>query len=268
MPPKGYKIPRIIATCKCGKKYEVLESRLKSGNDAYCSSRCKNKFKFNLIGNRFGRLVVLFKYVNEKTNERVKWICKCDCGNFHCVCTSLLQGGRCKSCGCYRVEKSTLLNTTHGFSNNRKSYPEYHIWLGMKSRCFNENNERFADWGGRGITVDSKWLGKNGFPNFYSDMGKRPSDNHSIERRNNDGNYCPENCFWATKPEQNRNTRANVYYEHDGVRMVITDWAKELRVTRSTIKKHLKKKTFSEVVEFYKNQTSGAWYLKRQNKKS
>jgi len=217
---------------------------------------------FDLVGLRFGRLIVISKHQSNKQN-RVQWNCICDCGNVNIVTTNLLRSGRTRSCGCYALELKVSLNTTHGFSNNRKDYPEYHVWLGMKARCYNKNNDRYADWGGRGITVCKKWV--NDFQTFLSDMGRRPSDKHSIERKDNNNGYSPENCYWATKADQNRNTRANVYYECDGKRMVITDWAKYLCVSRSVIKKHLRTKSFKQVLDYYKNKQSGAWYEKRKH---
>ena len=262
MPKKGYRKPRVKNKCMCGEEYEVLESVLNSGGGRYCSPVCKKNSKLNLIGIRFGRQVVISE--GEKNNGRRTWACLCDCGNIHSVITNVLNRGVSNSCGCLRVETSTILNTTHGCSNNRKNFPEYHVRMCMKDRCYNKNNDRYADWGGRGIKVCDRWL--ESFENFLDDMGRRPSPNHSIERRDNDKDYCPENCYWATKSEQNRNTRWNRYLEYGGRRMVITDWAKELMVSRATISKHLKKKPFSEVVEFYKNQTSGAWYEKRRQR--
>src|ERR1035437_1435821 len=106
--------------------------------------------------------------------------------------------------------------------------PEHSIWVGMRQRCYNPKTERFDRYGGRGISVCDR--GNASFKNFYEDMGTRPSTSHSIERINNDGNYCPENCKWATQAEQSLNTRRNHIIEHDGKSMPLTQWAKELNI--------------------------------------
>ena len=95
------------------------------------------------------------------------------------------------------------------FPDGRSSTSEYHIWAEMKARCQNKNNKRFSSYGGRGIQVCDRWAGVNGFDNFLKDMGKRPGQRYSLDRINNDGDYCPENCRWATPNEQAANKRNN-----------------------------------------------------------
>lgn len=221
--------------------------------------------KANLVGQVFGRLVVI-RCSGKNEKNRQLWECKCNCGNLHIVSTTLLKSGKCKSCGCLRIEKSKKLNTTHGLSNNKnnKYTSEYAIWLGMKARCYNEKNNRYIDWGGRGIIICDSWL--NSFENFYFDMGKKPSKNHSIDRIDFNGNYEPSNCRWATQQEQNRNTRTNVFLTYNGETKILTDWSLELGVSRSTIMKRIKKISFTELVNYYKNKKSGKWYIKRQQR--
>jgi len=95
------------------------------------------------------------------------------------------------------------LTVTHGMSNT----PEYRTWCGIKNRCYNNKVKSYPYYGGRGITVCKRWLTKDGFINFYSDMGDRPSSNYSIDRINNNGNYTQDNCRWATRQEQGQNKR-------------------------------------------------------------
>lgn len=111
-----------------------------------------------------------------------------------------------------------MFSKTHGMSNS----PEYRIWGGMWQRCTNQKGDNYSNYGGRGIQVCERW---RSFENFISDMGCRPSSLHMLERKNNDGHYCPENCAWVTRKEQNRNTRQNRYLTHDGKTLTAIDWA-------------------------------------------
>jgi hypothetical protein len=111
--------------------------------------------------------------------------------------------------------------------------PEYRAWSAMKLRCANPNNEQYHNYGGRGITVCDRW--RQSFAAFLVDMGPRPSPRHSIDRIDNNGNYEPGNCRWATSREQNRNRRNNIVLTHDGRTMCLADWARELGVPRGTL---------------------------------
>lgn len=150
------------------------------------------------VGERHGRLVVV-SYSHGRW-----WNCICDCGNTCVVQANNLGNGHTKSCGCLRKEVTEARMLKHGGSRGGAWFPEYAVWNTMRQRCTNPNSEKYKDYGERGIKVCKRWAK---FANFLADMGRRPSKDHSIDRKNNDGNYTPKNCHWATRSEQQRNTR-------------------------------------------------------------
>ena len=124
--------------------------------------------------------------------------------------------------------------TTHGMTKT----PEFRAWAHMKHRCFNPNHPRYLDWGGRGIMVCDRW--KNSFENFLADMGTKPSPKHSIDRIDNDGDYCPDNCRWATKTDQSNNKRNNRLITIRNKTYTIAQWTKEMGYGRDVIWNRLK----------------------------
>jgi hypothetical protein len=150
---------------------------------------------YDLIGQRFCRLVVKHRGKDEK--NLVVWECLCDCGNTVYAHTGSLTSGKTKSCGCLRKDRTT--------KHHMSSSCEYRVWASMKDRCSNSKNKRYKDYGGRGIDVCQRW--KDSFTNFLEDMGARPSPQHSIDRIDNNMGYIPDNCKWSTRSEQQRNKR-------------------------------------------------------------
>ena len=157
-----------------------------------------NIIKVN-TGDKYGRLKVIKESEPQiyRNKTRRRFECICDCGNIWIGYLFSLTTGKTISCGCYKYEK----NITHG----KRYTKEYRAWLGMKQRCYYEKTINFKDYGGRGIKVRDEW--RYSFDNFYKDMGDKPGLEYSLDRINNDGNYEPSNCKWATRDEQNKNRR-------------------------------------------------------------
>lgn len=151
----------------------------------------------DITGKRFGYLVVIRRGRNYRTSAT--WICRCDCGTEKEIRGHDLRSGHIVSCSCQRNRNRN--RRTHGMSRTA----EYKAWRDMLARCARPTNKSFKNYGGRGIKVCQRW--RDRFENFLADMGRKPSPELSIDRINNDGNYKPGNCRWATLKEQNNNQR-------------------------------------------------------------
>lgn len=162
----------------------------------------------NIIGHKFSRLTVT-KFAGQDKHHNSKWVCICSCGNTKIVTGNSLKTGGVKSCGCLfkeYLEKQRKIMTTFNLTHGLSKTSEYRAWQNMKDRCYNPNCHCFCDYGGRGIKVCNSWL--ESFEIFYKDMGPKPCKT-SLDRIDNQGNYCFSNCKWTTAKEQNHNRRKN-----------------------------------------------------------
>lgn len=218
----------------------------------------KRSLKYNLTGNRFGRLLVLKEGKRRITKSRgyrlyVRfWLCQCDCGKVVEIAQSSLIIGFTKSCGCLNKELTSERSKTHGLSDS----DEYKLFCSIKSRCYNSNDQKsFANYGGRGIKVCDGWL--NSFESFYTDIisriGHKPSKELSIDRINNDLNYScghcdeckknnwPFNVRWATNLVQANNKTRSHFLTYNNETLTIAEWSRKLNISQYTLANRIKR---------------------------
>lgn|SRR3990167_3377603 len=187
----------------------------------------------DLSGMIFGRLSVIERYgYVQRNTKQPTWLCKCVCGTETIIMGASLRNGTTTSCGCWQRESTSLRTRKH----LGKGTPEYNSWRAMRERCNNTTNSHYASYGGRGISYCDRW---SEFTNFLIDMGARPIGT-TLERINNDDNYSPDNCIWATNSQQSRNTTRTKKLTFNGKTMCMKDWADELGICAGTIKHRLK----------------------------
>lgn len=188
----------------------------------------------NMIGKQFGLLTVVER-IPRKPEQKgsSKFLCICECGNSKDAGSYSLRKNLTTHCGCQTIKNISKSLTKHGM----KRTPEYRSWSHMIDRCENPNNVGWHLYGGRGIKVCDRW--RQDFRHFFEDMDKRPSLKHSLDRKNNNGNYEPSNCRWATQKEQNSNTRINQTITYKGKTKILSEWAKELGIARLTLRYRL-----------------------------
>jgi hypothetical protein len=194
------------------------------GQEIYVNQKKENKremVKRDLTGQIFNRLTVLKS--SENKNGKTTWLCKCDCGNECKVYTICLTKGFIPPC------------KSHGMTESK----EYKAWCLMKSRCYVVHNNQYLRYGGRGIKVCDRWL--HSFENFYADMGNKPTSKHTLDRKNSNEDYSPNNCRWATQKEQQGNRTNNRWHEYNGIKMILADWATYFGVTDSLIRMRMKR---------------------------
>jgi hypothetical protein len=187
--------------------------------------------KLDLTGMKFGRWTAIRE--DGRAYQKVMWLCRCECGKEGRVSAGNLRNGLSKSCGCWNLEQ-VRSPKKHGLSQS----PEFTVWQNMIERCTNPKNTAYENYGGRGISICERW--RESFSNFYADMGPRP-EGTTINRIDNDGNYEPSNCQWATDQEQQRNKRSNHRITAFGKTMLLTEWSAELGMSPALILYHMNK---------------------------
>lgn len=186
----------------------------------------------DLTGKEFGETWVVVRLIEKTATSKSKWLCKCSCGNERAMGASEINGNktqRCRSC----TARQTF--TTHGMAHSR----EYTSWYSMISRCYRTADKEHSNYGGRGIKVCDRW--RYSFEAFIEDMGPRPNNTTLDRHPDNDGNYEPNNCRWATPTEQGRNTRVNRLLEHDGRTQCMAAWADEAGMSIQSLYQRLKR---------------------------
>jgi hypothetical protein len=183
--------------------------------------------KIDMTNQQFGKLTVIKQ--NGSCNSGVKWLCICECGNEVTVIRGNLLNGHNTSCGCFAKE----VKTTHGMSNTKL----YKNWARMLQRCENPKTAKYKSYGERGISVCERW---HDFSNFFADIGYPPSDKHTLDRIDNNGNYCPSNVRWADKFQQANNCRSNKYIIVDGDKKTQAEWSRICGISQQNIYLRLK----------------------------
>lgn len=194
--------------------------------------------KIDLTGRRFERLLVescAGSFRDKGTGRlRINWNCLCDCGSSIIVEGNALK--RQKSCGCQKLEAIAAINKSHNLSKSS----EYECWQNMKRRCADKSR---INYGAKGIKVCGRWL--NSFENFIADMGLHPFPNATIERKDNNADYCPENCYRASKSEQGKNTSGLVYITWKGETKYLSEWERHLGFKPGALKKRINRLNWS-----------------------
>lgn len=227
---------RWLCRCECGQFKSVKANKLTTGNTKSCGclrrETTSRRSTLDLTGRRFGMLIAVEAQGMIGTN--VAWACECDCGEKCRVSSNSLSSGNTTSCGCRKRAVIGERSMTHGESKS----PEYRSWCAMKARCLTPTDRAFSDYGGRGITVCERWA--ESFEKFLEDMGCRPSASHTIDRIDNNGNYEPGNCRWATKKQQARNRRSSKLITIDGETLSLAEWSERSGVAYATINRRLR----------------------------
>lgn len=229
-----------LCKCECGNECVVSTANLKKGNTQSCGCLRKelsrNRNLKDISGQRFGRLIAIERTSYTSVSGGSIWLCQCDCGNICKVTINCLTNGNIKSCGCLQNDCRHINTKTHGESKTRL----YTIWRNMKGRCNGTSGvQDLEHYKNRNITVCDEWAGENGYLNFKKwALGNGYSDILSIDRINNNGDYTPENCRWATPKEQANNRRTNIIVDNG---MTLTEYCEKYNLNYKLVVSRLYK---------------------------
>ena len=254
-----------LCKCDCGKSIFANATKLKDGHTKSCGclrKQAKGRNYEDLTGKHFNHFTVIRKLKPEERKARsYNWLCGCDCGKEFQSTANKIKTGTQISCGCKKIEKLKSMFTKYEHSNKRL----YSVYKAMLSRCFNTADHRYKEYGARGITVCSEWLGEKGydvfaewaFQNGYDPDAERLQC--TLDRKEVNGNYEPSNCRWISNDRQQNNRRDCHYIEYKGKIQTLADWARELKIPykymawRVIAKNNKHKMTIQECVDsFYK----------------
>lgn len=191
-------------------------------------------YRVGLVGEVYGRATITSTgYLTKHKQRKVK--CLCLCGKAFEALLLNLRRGNTQSCGC--ILRDTPARLTHGATSLGQRTPEYRSWEAMRRRCLNSEDPKYPRYGGRGIKVCTRW---DDFALFLADMGLKPTPQHTIDRKENDKGYYPDNCRWATKREQALNTSRNERFTFAGKTLTIIEWSEETGIPHRVIQNRLR----------------------------
>lgn len=229
--PKRHKYSNsFLFRCDCGEIIEEQPTRVVTGHKSSCGKcNLKGKWfapKFNpddYIGRKVHMLTAIGVADKKPEDKRWKLVCKCECGGTIEITPDQFNRGVVKSCGCLRCRDGSK-------ADGKSKHPLYGIWNQIMLRCYNPNSSHYDRYGGRGISVCEEWHDFWMFVKWSDSVGGKP-EKGEIDRIDNDGNYCPENCRWATRTQQNSNKSNNVVIEYNGKAQTLMEWSKETGIT-------------------------------------
>ena len=225
-----------LCQCSCGNLTKVVGSFLRNGRTKSCGCLKKVMHSSTVnIGDVYSRLTVSEEVGKDKHGNKL-WKCICSCGKITVVTSNNLTKGHTKSCGCLQTELRKINTRTHG----KTGTPLHSIWKSMKQRCYDKHGKYYKDYGGRGIKVCKEW--KNNYEIFYQwAINNGYEKGLTIDRINNNGNYEPSNCRWATLIEQGNNKRNNILLTYKGKTHTATEWSRITGINARTIRQRVRK---------------------------
>lgn len=232
VPGEGSRRGKWLCKCDCGNTKEVRPDALLSGatKSCGCTTYASENRRKDLSGKTFGRLTVMH-YTHSDSHRVPHYLCKCECGTEKIISSQSLKRGLTVSCGCYHRERHHV----HGITG----HPLLDVYRHMKDRCSDPTYHAYKDYGGRGITVCDEWM--NDAKAFYDwAVSNGYKEGLTLDRVDNNGNYEPSNCRWATRTEQGNNKRNNIVLEFNGKAMTLHDWARALNINPGTLDSRLR----------------------------